>query len=347
MTNKSSGQPAFPDGTLSTQREGKDVLGRVHVAVVANATNGTFPLSYSESTHTFRTTACYRQAARANLSRESLINVHERGSVPAGFVPELGLEHCPTGVIDGLGHPRFDESGRTYIADRDQSVVFSQTGRGLVYLVTAAILYLGVDRAGTLLVSRSLGGRQLDFVFPVVLEGRYGIPIAASGQCLQPEVDSDLAGSGRLGLNLDVEADVPLTRRVLDKSTAFGVARKRPTFVAEPAEGLAHVGDGVIIKAAVLRGERDPPESTARSTRRPEPQGVVGLVPGGGELMTDRVYGFSVKTKVFRRTGGRLTQIKMTRPLALRRARFVAGLDILLKSVTVIPHLVDSVGVRC
>ena len=172
MTNKSSGQPAFLDGTLSTQREGKDVLGRVHVAVVASATSGTNPLSYSKSAHTFRTTVGYDSAARANLSRESLINVHERGSVPAGFVPELGLEHCPTGVIDGLGHPRFDESGRTYIADRDQSVVFSQTGRGL-------------------------------------------------------------------------------------------------------------------------------------------------------------------------------TQIKMTRPLALRRARFVAGLDILLKSVTVIPHLVDSVGVRC
>src|SRR5258708_2187466 len=98
--------PAFLNRRRDTAPEPKDVLRRVHVAVVTRATCRTHPSPYSKRAHTFRTTAGNFPAARARLGREPLVDVQVHNPVPAGFVAELRPEHRPAGVEDGLRHPR-------------------------------------------------------------------------------------------------------------------------------------------------------------------------------------------------------------------------------------------------
>src|SRR5258708_35520130 len=97
---------AFLNRRRDTAPEPKDVLRRVHVAVVARATRRTHPGSYSKPCDTFRPLRRQRTARRAGLGRELLVDVQVHSAVPAGFVAELRPEHRPAGVEHGLCHPR-------------------------------------------------------------------------------------------------------------------------------------------------------------------------------------------------------------------------------------------------
>ena len=161
------GLPAFLNRTLSTQRERKNVPGRIHVAVVTRATFGTVPRSYSKRAHTFRTTVGNYPAARARLGREPLVDVQEHSPVPAGLVAELCPEHRPASIEHGLCHPRLCQRGRVDVADRDQRVLSRNLGRRLVSEILAAVLDLGVYCLDAALIAGALSDGQPLLVPPI------------------------------------------------------------------------------------------------------------------------------------------------------------------------------------
>jgi hypothetical protein len=91
--------------------------GRVDVAVVFCPTVRAYPASYSKPVHTFRTAGGNNPAARTDLGAVPFIELLEPNPTPDGLVLELGLEHEPSGVEDGLRHPGLRQFAAAHIAD--------------------------------------------------------------------------------------------------------------------------------------------------------------------------------------------------------------------------------------
>src|SRR5450759_475913 len=175
---------AFLNRTLDTERESENVPGRIHVAVVACATGGTFPRSYSKPCDTFRPLRWQRTALRTGLGCELLTDIQIHSPVPAGFVSELRPEHRPASIEHGFCHPRLCKRGRVDVTDRDQRIVARDLGRRLVDKIVAAILDLGVDSLDAALVTGALRNRQPLFMSTINARRLDGHTIAACGHGL-------------------------------------------------------------------------------------------------------------------------------------------------------------------
>ena len=185
-----------------------------HAALTAH------PVPHSQTCDTFRAASCV--ARRTGRGSPSLVGFDIPSPVPAGLVAELVAEHRPSRVEHGFCHPRLGELGRVHIADDDQCVLASDPCRPLVEMVAPGVGDLGMDCPHTRLIvcAARLGERSL--ISSVVAKGRDFGSIAALGQLLETEVDTDLAGAGgQLVGNRALEGDVPAPACVLHEATSL------------------------------------------------------------------------------------------------------------------------------
>ncbi len=303
-------------------------------------------MSYSKRPHTFRTAGGNSPAARARLGSEPLVNFKEHSVVPSGLVRKLCLQHRPTRVENGLSHPRFRELGRAGVADRDKLVVADNLRRPLVNVVTARVADLGMDRAGPALVTGALRDRKGGLVLPIVTKRLNLVAVAACGQCLQAEVNTDATiPSGEGARHFTLEADVPAPTGILNEAPSLDL----PVNVARlpEVEGALHVADGGGLELHGARNKRNPAKRPLGAKAGPEVRTTPVQVTRGDELAADRLHGVAVQSEFGAGAGAELYQVERRRPTH-GKPGLTAALSRPLRGDAEVPDLIarNSVAVQ-
>lgn len=143
---------------LAFQPDPENVPSRVHVAVVARATVGTIPRSYSDPCDTLR--ASDASAIGTGSGRESFIDNYKRGLMPSGFIGKLRFQYSPTRIQNGFRHRGLCELSSTDVADANQIVFAGYSARLIMKMMPARIGDLGMDSSNAPLVACPLSNRQ-------------------------------------------------------------------------------------------------------------------------------------------------------------------------------------------
>jgi len=215
------GSPAFHNRRLSTQPEGEDVPGRVHVAVVDLSTGGAPPLSYSETCDTSRPLRRKNPRQRAGLGRELLPHLCVGCSVPAGLVAEHVAEGGQSGVEHGLGKFCPGEPRAGHVPDVNCTETTYDLRRLLVQVIASDVRDLGVQSTHPASVVRTLRDCEFRLIPTKCPHGRELFARGEGRERLEPEVDPDGVSSAVLIVGNDnVEADPPAATGVLDEAAA-------------------------------------------------------------------------------------------------------------------------------
>lgn len=314
----------------------KNVPSRVHVAIVRRSTTGALPVPYSETCDTFRAADC--TAVRTGSGSVSFVGFNIPSPMPSGFIGELVAEHRPASVEHGLCHPRLSQLLRVHIADDDQFVLPGDPRGLLVKVMAPSVGDLGVDCSDAALVSGPLRNGKLSLISAIVLERRDAGAIGADGKRLEPEINPDLARSGRQVVdNLALIADVPAASRVFDERS--GLDYTADLAGLPEAEIALEVSNAIALDLDGARDKRHPTERPFRAAAGTPAQMPTVGVALGRILPADRLDGIGVEPEISGAAGAQLDQIEGARPLC-DAPGLPASFGLALDLVAVVPHLI-------
>lgn len=320
--NSHSRRRTFPPDT-------ENVLRRVHVPIMGRAAARTLPMSYSKILSAFRTADA--SAIGTGLGSPSFVGLNISRPVPNGFIAELVAERRPTGIENGLRHPRLSQLGSVHIANDDQTIFSGNSRRVFVKMMFSSVRDLGVDCLHASGISRSPGFPKVGFVSAVVLQRGDNNAVAARRQGLQAKVDSYLAGSGCPVLrDLADHIQIPPALCILSKRAGFNFPFNRP--VKPKSELLLENGNGVAFDVkcpAVV--ERNPAQGFLAAPSRALPM----LVSAFGKLCADRINNIAMQAKLSTTTRCELVKIEGARPSATPAPR------LFLNIATIVPDEVN------
>lgn len=296
----------------------------------------TFPAPHSETCDTFR--AAEASALRTGSGRVSLVNLDIHGLPSGKFIPQHMPEHRPAGVGNGFCHPCLFELGGVHIADSDQTVFSRQFGTGDVKMMTASIGNLSMDSLGAPSVAGPLSDGELLLVLPVVAKSRDFLTVAACGERLEAEVDTNLAiACDEVIFDLALEGDIPPPASVLDE----GAGLERPIDLARlpETEPALEINDGITINLECARDERDPAKRTFGAKAGSKTWAAAVDIARSNELTANRLRRVGVQSEFGSASRCQLDQIKCSRP-ASSHSSFPAPLSLSLGSDAKIPNLI-------
>lgn len=296
----------------------------------------TFPAPHSETCDTFR--AAEASALRTGSGSVSLVNLDIHGLPSGKFIPQHMPEHRPAGVGNGFCHPCLFELGGVHIADSDQTVFSRQFGTGDVKMMTASIGDLGMDSLGAPTVAGPLSDSELLFVLPVVAKSGDFLPVAACGERLEAEVDTNLAiACDEVIFDLALEGDIPPPASVLDE----GAGLERPIDLARlpETEPALEINDGITINLECARDERNPAKRTFGAKAGSKTWAAAVDIARSNELTANRLRRVGVQSEFGSASRCQLDQIKCSRP-ASSHSSFTAPLSLSLGSDAKIPNLI-------
>ncbi len=209
------------------------------------------------------------------------------------------LQLAPAGIEHRLGHPGLHEFRGRYIAHMDFAVPAHQLPAEFVQGVLASVGDPGVDRSGTGLLPGALGDGKLRLqiaVKPAVLQF---CAIAAGGNVLEAEVDTDCSlPEQRLHLDLDDDIEVPAAARILAEA-----GRAEPVLahtVAVPdLEVVPVVVDLPVLPARRSGVDRNPAEGATGTARLSPIQPDLLELPAPGDVLgSHALQGVAVQTEI-------------------------------------------------
>lgn len=276
------------------------------------------------------------------MGSPSFVDFEIPGSVPAGLVAELVLQHRPTRIQDGLRHLGLCEFGRADISDDDEFVFASDLCRPLVEMMAARVSDLGVDRADATLVAGTLRDGERGFVLAIVAECRDNEAIAARGDGLEPEIDADMSGSGRqLLVDLAIKADIPASSGVLGKASRFDDTADVPRL--PKMEAALSIDDAVAIRFDGLRLEWHPAKRTLWPEARAKSRTTFVLLSRECELAANLANAGGQNAEFRATAAGQVDEVERARPMNCT-SRLPTPLGLALGCDAEVPHLVAGDG---
>lgn len=306
---------------------------------MVRATVAALPAPYSKRAHTFRTAGGDSPAARARLGSPSFIGLDKARSVPAGFVTELASEHRPACIQNGLRHSGFRKFGRVHIADDDQCVLPSKTGRLLVKVVAARVGDLGVDRLHPAFIPGSLRYGERGFILAVMPQRGNSLPVAARSKVFQAKVNTNRAIACRTqNFHVALKCDVPAASRVLNERPGADLAAE---FSRLPEMEFAfEVCDSGTIDFNSPVNKRNKAKGTFCPATGAEPRATPVGVAGYSKLAANRRHRIRVQPQFGGNACRQLDQVKGRRPPAFTTS-LPATFGFTLSGDAEVPHLIN------
>ena len=176
------------------------------------------------------------------------------------------------------------------VAYQDRAEASRDLGRRLVHVIAADVGHLRVDGFRAIMVVGALRDCQLVFPQPVCARCLDLRPGRERCEALQAKIDAD--GNVRCLRQLvgaiDLEADPPVTARILDEAAALHTGRGQwPALGAEEAIGVAEVGDAARGHLARLRLEGDPAQRAVGAPALAEARTFAVPIARPDELFAD------------------------------------------------------------
>src|SRR3990167_913997 len=309
--------PALKDGDSLCRRHmsvpGKDVQGCVGIPIMRNTTTTANPLPYSKVCDTSRPRIGQCATIRTDLGAERLVHFLIPRAMPKGLVREHRTKGRPACVRDAFRHAGPGEFGGRHVAHRDVVKLTYEPVRELVQEVSACIHDTGVDLGGLSLLPGTLSVAQPFFKLakvPRVFDGLTG------GECsktLETEVNADTLDrcSGRwnalsISGNIDHDVQEPVASTVPGEIGAVLDLPFRQRPAVEDAKGVAGEAKRIAFALEVSPLERNPCERPLSSVTQ---EWALLSRPALGILLTHRVDGAGMQTKLLAAAGGELVQV--------------------------------------
>lgn len=296
------------------------------------------PLSYSKTLQSLR--AGEASALTTGLGSVSLVgfDIHR---LPSGsFVPQHISEHRPARILNGFRHPSFGELGGIHIANDDQAIRVSQALAGDVEMMAPSVSDLGMDRLDAMLISGALSLANGVFISAIVLQSWDFDSVAACGERLEAEINSDLsAASLQTVCDLTLKADIPSATRVLNEATSLELAINVP--VLPKSETALEVDYSITVNANCARDERYPSKSASGPEAGAEAWTAAMSVARCGKLATGSLNGVAMNPKIGGNANAQIYQVESTRP-PCRGSKQSAFLGFALRGDAEVPDLVTG-----
>ena len=274
---------------------------------------GTLPLSYSKVCDTFRPRVRKASATRTDLGGKRFVHFLKPCAMPNGLVRKHVTEGRPARIENGLCHAGLGKSGRVHVAHGDMIKLTHDAMRKLVQKIVSPVGDFGVDFRGLALFLGTLRLGKFFLQRPIVPGVVDLLPSGERGELFQAEINSD-AGENFTHLsvgNLNHDVQVPVSPAILRKICAILDLAFRQRARMEHAKGVPGEAEGVALALEVSSFERNPAERLLATIAKVRP---LLLRSGFGVLLTNRIHGTGVESKLPAATGRKLVQVEAGRP---------------------------------
>ena len=332
--------PALKDGDSLCRRHmsvpGKDVQGCVGIPIMRNTTTTANPLPYSKVCDTSRPRIGQCATIRTDLGAERLVHFLIPRAMPKGLVREHRTKGRPACVRDAFRHAGPSEFGGRHVAHRDVVKLTHEPVRQLVLGVSACIHDTGVDLGGLSLLPGTLSVAQPFFELSKVPRVVNDLSGGERSKTLESQVDANtlerLSGFRRRLGDIDHDVQEPVASTVPGEIGAVLDLPFRQRPAVEDAKGVAGEAKRIAFALEVSPLERNPCERPLSSVTQ---EWALLSRPALGILLTHRVDGAGMQTKLLAAAGGELVQVETRVPAAPKTKR------VFLPVVAIVPDEVD------
>lgn len=209
-------------------------------------------------------------------------------------------------------------------------------------MMTASIGNLSVDSLGAPSVAGPLSDGELLLVLPVVAKSRDFLSVAACGERLEAEVNTDLAiARDQIIFDLALEGDIPPPASVLDE----GAGLERPIDLARlpETEPALEINDGITVNLECARDERNPAKRTFGSKAGSKARASAVGIARCDELAADGLHSVGMQAEFRSASSRESDQIECSRPASCRSS-FPAMFGLSLGGDAKIPNLIGRDG---